>query len=165
MSFLAPRNLLSSFPTLKSYSIKSLSHYRKIAIHAAQVTQWAQHPLTSKHLPSSDSNLVQIKVLATGLHQVVRARATSLHYSAKTLPHNSGVDGVGTTPSGQEVYSSTSATPFGSFTEIINVPKEDTAPPPEGVDTVQVAAAMSPMLSSWMTLRKRTENLPKVSQS
>lgn len=83
-----------------------------------------------------------------------------VHYSAKTLPHIPGVDGVGITSQGQQVYFSTFALPTGSFAEIINVPKDDVAPLPEGVDPVQVAAAMNPMLSSWMAIRKRTTNLP-----
>lgn len=68
-------------------------NYRAITMHAAQVTHWGSAPAyietPTPELPSRDSNLVQIKVVAAGLHQVVRARAraTGIHYSAKTLPH------------------------------------------------------------------------------
>lgn len=133
-------------------------------MHAAQITQWGEAPqyieVETPELPSSDSNLIQIKVQAAGLHQVVRARAQGTHYSAKILPHTPGVDGVGTTTSGKQVYFSTFALPTGSFTEVINMPKDDVAILPKGVDAVEVAAAMNPMLSSWMALRRRTTNLP-----
>ena len=133
-------------------------------MHTAQITQWGEAPkyieVATPELLSSDSNLIQIKVQATGLHQVVRARAQGTHYSANTLPHIPGVDGVGTTTTGQQVYFHTFTIPTGSFTEVINVPKEDVAVLPEGVDVVQVAAAMNPVLSSWMALRRRTTNLP-----
>ncbi|KAG0645469.1 hypothetical protein D0Z07_8547 [Hyphodiscus hymeniophilus] len=133
-------------------------------MHIAQITQWGEAPkyveTPAPELPSSDSDFVQVKVLAAGLHNVVRARAQGTHYSAKTLPHIPGLDGVGTTATGQHVYFSTFALPTGSFSEVINLPKEDVAALPEGVDPVQVAAAMNPMLSSWMALRKRTFDLP-----
>ncbi|KFY35300.1 hypothetical protein V494_06038 [Pseudogymnoascus sp. VKM F-4513 (FW-928)] len=133
-------------------------------MHAAQVTQWGETPkyveTPKPELPSTDSNAIQIEVQATGLHQLVRARVTGTHYSAKTLPHTLGIDGVGVTTSGQQVYFSTLAIPYGSYSEFVNVPRADVAPLPEGVDAVQVAAAMNPMLSSWMALRTRTTNLP-----
>jgi NADPH:quinone reductase-like Zn-dependent oxidoreductase len=169
MTFLALKVLRQPFPA-RNISHSSLlikkffSNSQSINMHTVQVTQWGEGPKYTEaptpELPLRDSNLVQIKLQATGLHQVVRARAQGTHYSAKTLPHTPGVDGVGLTTSGQQVYFHTFGVPTGSFTEIINVPKEDVAPLPEGVDAVQVAAATNPMLSSWMALRRRTTNLP-----
>ena len=150
--------------TNTAFSVRIPASYRSLKMYAAQVSQWGETPkyieTPKPELPSTDSNIIQIKVQATGLHQVVRARAAGTHYSAKTLPHTPGIDGVGITTSGQQVYFSTLALPSGSFSEIVNVPKEDVAPLPEGVDAVQVAAAVNPMLSSWMALRTRTANLP-----
>ena len=72
-----------------------------------QVANWSEKP---KHLevesppaPPADSNLVQIKLTATGLPQVARSRASGKHYTSTALPHTLGVDGVGTTSSGQPV--------------------------------------------------------------
>jgi len=138
--------------------------FSPITMHAAQVTSWGQTPkyveFDAPPLPSADSDLIQLKLQATGFHRLVKARAAGTHYSAKTLPHVPGVDGVGTTADGKSVYFTTLAT-GGSFSEIINVPKLDTTPLPEGLDPIQAAALMNPALSSWMAMRTRTFNLPK----
>ena len=132
-------------------------------MHTAQVTTWGQAPkyieVDSPAIPPADSNLVQVKVIATGLPQVVRSRASGKHYSSTGLPHTPGVDGVGTTSSGQIVYFSSFAT-GGSFAEFVNVPKQAVWPLPEGMEQVQAAALLNPAMSSWMALRTRTTNLP-----
>ncbi|KAH8692360.1 hypothetical protein BGW36DRAFT_464854 [Talaromyces proteolyticus] len=126
----------------------------------AQVTEWCQAPKCFEYeapdIPAPDSGYVQVKVLATGLHQLVRLRVNGRHYSAKSLPHNLGVDGVGITSEGQEVYFFTYYGETGSFTEVINVPKEDVIPlPSKSLDKFQVAALVNPTMSSWMALRRR----------
>ncbi|KUJ20228.1 uncharacterized protein LY89DRAFT_780061 [Mollisia scopiformis] len=133
-------------------------------MHTALVTSWDHLPtyaeVETPAFPSEGSDIVQIKLIATGLHRLVKSRAAGTHYSAKTLPHIPGVDGVGTTPSGQVVYFSTIGT-GGSFSEVINVPKKDTTPLPVGVDPLQAAALVNPALSSWLALAYRTFNLPE----
>lgn len=133
-------------------------------MHTALVTKWGEIPkyveVDTPPTPPADSGLIQIKLVAAGLHQVVKSRTTGTHYSAKTLPHVPGVDGVGTTSDGKHVYFSTIAT-GGSMSEIINVPKAATTPFPEGLDPVQAAALVNPALSSWMAMRTRTFDLPK----
>ena len=108
-------------------------------MHTVQITKWGETPkyieTPAPELPSSESSVVQLKVQATGLQQVVRLRATGKHYSANTLPHTLGVDGVGITTSGQQAYFSSFST--GSFTDIVNVAREDVAVLPEGADAVQ----------------------------
>lgn len=133
-------------------------------MRTARVSQWGQPPkileVEAPTLPSSDTELVQIKVAATGLHGLVRSRAAGTHYSSKTLPHIPGVDGTGTTPDGQSVYFLTIGTGIGSYSEILNVPKSAIAPLPAGLDLVQTAGLVNPALSSWMALRTRTTSLP-----
>jgi NADPH:quinone reductase-like Zn-dependent oxidoreductase len=133
-------------------------------MHTALVTKWGEVPkyveVEDLPVPSPDSGLIQIKLVASGLHQVVKSRAEGTHYSAKTLPHVPGIDGVATTADGKHVYFSTIAT-GGSMSEIINVPKKDTTPFPEGLDPVQAAALLNPAMSSWMAMRTRTFDLPK----
>lgn len=58
------------------------------------------------------------------------------------------------------MYFSTIGLPSSWFNDILNVPRDNVAPLLEGVDPVQVAAAMNPMMSSWMAPRKRTRDLP-----
>ena len=132
-------------------------------MHTALVTKWGEIPkyveVDTPAVPSPESGLIQVKLLAAGLHRLVKARATGTHYSAKTLPHVPGADGVGLTHDGRAVYFSTMAS--GSFSELINVPKEDVTPLPEGVDPVQAAALFNAAMSSWMALNTRVFNLPK----
>jgi NADPH:quinone reductase-like Zn-dependent oxidoreductase len=70
------------------------------------------------------------------------------------------VDGVGLTPDGEEVYFSTLDENMGSYAEVVNVLKRNTFPLPRGVDGLQVAALVNPVMSSWMALRKRAVTLP-----
>jgi NADPH:quinone reductase-like Zn-dependent oxidoreductase len=133
-------------------------------MHTAIVTKWGETPkyveVETPPVPSADSGFVQIKLVASGLHQIVKSRAEGTHYSAKTLPHVPGIDGVATTEDGKHVYFSTLAT-GGSMSEVINIPKKDTTPFPEGLDPVQAAALLNPAMSSWMAMRTRTIDLPK----
>jgi NADPH:quinone reductase-like Zn-dependent oxidoreductase len=130
---------------------------------AAQVTSWGEIPkyveIPAPPAPA-DSNTVQIKVLAAGIHRLVRSRAQGIHFSATKLPHIPGSDGVGrTVPDGKLVYFST-FWEAGSLCEIVNVPLQDVTPVPEGADPVLVAGLVNPSMSSWMALRLRTANLP-----
>lgn len=135
-------------------------------MHTAQVFQWGQPPkyisLPTPPLPPPSSETLRITLLATGLHRLVRGRASGKHYSVKTLPHTPGSDGVGTTPDGQLVYFLCSPdSGLGSFCEIIDVPKTHVRVLPKGADPIQIAALVNPGLSSWMALRTRCENLPE----
>jgi NADPH:quinone reductase-like Zn-dependent oxidoreductase len=131
----------------------------------AQVTEFGQAPkfveTETPPTPAPDSDLVQIKVIASGVHQLVRSRAAGQHYSAQGLPHTPGVDGVGTTPEGQLVYFTILTPKGGSFAEYINVPRTMAKPVPEGADPVQIAGLLNPGMSSWTALAFRTTSLPK----
>lgn len=122
----------------------------------APVTFTADHP--SPPAPSSDQ--VTLKVLAAGLHQLVRGQVTGTHYTTKTavLPYVPGADGVGVTPEGQILYFNSIAQ-GGAFAESITVPKAVTTPIPSGADPVQIAGLLNPGMSSWMALKTRTEGL------
>ncbi len=130
----------------------------------AQVAAWGESPtvydVPAPQFPPPDSDLVQIKVLAAGLHSLVRGRATGKHYSAKSLPHIPGTDGVGLTPEGKLVYFPSMTPHGGSFTELINVPRPATSPVPSGADPIQVAGLLNPVMASWMAYATRTTQLP-----
>ncbi|KAM5348988.1 hypothetical protein ACJ41O_008811 [Fusarium nematophilum] len=132
-------------------------------ILSAEVAEWGAAPKTMEILPPPSpihDTDVQIRVLATGLHQVVRTRAAGKFYIPLELPHVPGVDGVGVNVStGKKVYFSTLASSQGTFAEVVNVPVADVAEVPEGVDPVVAAAMMNPVMSSWMALRKRVDFL------
>ncbi|XEU97716.1 hypothetical protein FSHL1_003002 [Fusarium sambucinum] len=63
---------------------------------SAEVTEWGQTPKPVKIDPPQTPNdgETEIRVLATGLHQLVRSRAAGKHYTATELPHRPGVDGL-----------------------------------------------------------------------
>jgi NADPH:quinone reductase-like Zn-dependent oxidoreductase len=131
----------------------------------AQVSEFGQPPkyveAEDPPVPAPDSDLVQVKLQAAGVHALVRLRAGGHHYSAQGLPHIPGTDAVGTTPDGQLVYFTTFLPKGGSFAELINVPKRGITPIPEGYDPVQMAGSINPAMSSWMALTTRTSDLPK----
>lgn len=129
-------------------------------MHQAQVTTWGESPrsVSVPDLPPPGPDEIRLKVEATGVHRVVRSRATGRHYSAKTLPHIPGVDGVGTTEDGKRVYFSSFG--LGIMSEYVNAPKSSTFSLPDGADPVQIAASINPAMSSWMAFKGRTTNLP-----
>ncbi|KAF1355340.1 hypothetical protein BDV97DRAFT_366495 [Delphinella strobiligena] len=132
-------------------------------MYTASVSEWGHAPeyieTETPCRPRADSGNVQVKVLAAGLHRLVQSRAAGTHYSSGNLPHIPGTDGVGTTQDGRLVYFSTFKT-GGSFSEVVNVPKQAVTLIPEGVDPYQVAAFANPAFSSWMALKQRTHTLP-----
>ncbi|QDS69129.1 hypothetical protein FKW77_010371 [Venturia effusa] len=130
---------------------------------AAQVNEFGQKPkcIEVENVSAPDSDQVRIKVIASGVHALVRLRAAGQHYSAQGLPHIPGVDGVGTTPDGQLVYFVTMTPKGGSFAEYVNVPKAVVKPLPEGADPIQIAGLVNAAMSSWTALSFRTASLPK----
>ncbi|EXJ56495.1 hypothetical protein A1O7_06839 [Cladophialophora yegresii CBS 114405] len=134
-------------------------------MRAITVSSWGAAPtFTSTHPePSSSDDTVTLKVLASGLHQLVRAQAAGTHYSTKTttMPYIPGADGVGETPDGKRVYFNSIAT-GGGFAESIAVPKQSVTPIPEGADPVVIAGLTNPGMSSWMAFAGRVDpELPK----
>jgi NADPH:quinone reductase-like Zn-dependent oxidoreductase len=134
-------------------------------MRAITVSSWGATPaFTSSHPePSSSDDTVTLKVLASGLHQLVRAQAAGTHYTTKntTMPYIPGADGVGETPDGKRVYFN-SITTGGGFAESIAVPKQSVTPIPEGADPVVIAGLTNPGMSSWMAFAGRVDpELPK----
>lgn len=135
-------------------------------MHAAQVTAWGSAPVyvAVSDPPAPSSSQIQLRVLATGVHQLVRSRAAGKHYTSKTLPHTPGVDGVGEDASTGTLYYF-SAFSSGSFQERVNVERSaawplSTAGTPSRDEIIRVAALMNPAMSSWMALATRTPARP-----
>jgi NADPH:quinone reductase-like Zn-dependent oxidoreductase len=157
-----PRLLLNSTQRLIPPRYSSL---KMATMKAAQVTAWGQTPrlvtLPAPPLPAPDADEVQIKVLAAGIHRLVRSRAEGAHFSAKTLPHIPGSDGIGlTVPEGKLVYFST-FWDRGSFAQVVNVARRDVEVVDPAADPVRLAGLLNPAASSWMALRTRVSNLLK----
>ena len=139
-----------------------IDNSRKMStMHAAVVSTYGKPPAYTAvpDLPAPTSSQLQLKVLATGLHNIVRSRASGNHYSSPPLPQIPGIDGIGATSDGARYYFNAFRT-GGSFASHINVEKNSAIPMPEGLDTVQTAALVNPATSSWMAMKARTTNLP-----
>jgi NADPH:quinone reductase-like Zn-dependent oxidoreductase len=108
------------------------------------------------HPPPCDAtdDQVNIRVLASGLHQLVRAQAAGTHHSVKTnpLPYILGADGIGVTSDGQTVYFN-SIMGGGGFAERITVSKALVTPVPVGADPTQLAGLVNPALGAWMAFK------------
>ena len=98
---------------------------------------------------------VVAKLLAAGLHPLVRVHAGGSHYSSRgTYPLIPGVDGVAELPDGRRVYMGWLRPPFGTFAERVAVPPGRVLEIP-GVAPELVAGIMNPASSSWLALRLR----------
>ena len=133
-------------------------------VQAAVVNTWGESPkYQSIDLPQPTETQVRIKVLAAGLHNLVRSRATGRHFTTANTspPHIPGTDGVGTIiPSGKLVYFNSLTAPTGSFTEEINVEEKDVFELPDGADPDAIAVLVNPVMSSWMALTTRAGVVP-----
>jgi hypothetical protein len=73
----------------------------------AQVNAWGYAPqyfdIYAPEIPSKDSGLVQVKLIAASQHHLVKSCTAGKHYTSTTLTHIPGVDGVGTLPLGEIV--------------------------------------------------------------
>ncbi|KAI0870007.1 hypothetical protein GGS24DRAFT_476916 [Hypoxylon argillaceum] len=133
-------------------------------MHIAQVRDWSEGPryVTVDDAPAPSETQIRLRVLAAGLHQVVRSRASGQHYSARGLPHNVGIDCVGRdVATGKLYYCLNMTRGFGSFAELVTVDRGVLHPLPDSVDPVSFAASVNPAMSSWLALTQRTVNLPK----
>jgi NADPH:quinone reductase-like Zn-dependent oxidoreductase len=102
-----------------------------------------------------------VDVLAVGLHPRVRTDATGRHYtSSGTLPMIPGIDGVGRSADGSQLYFVVPDDSWGSMADKAVVDLRRTVPLHEGVDVTRVAAAMNPAMSSWVALRRRVPLVP-----
>ncbi|MCJ1325692.1 hypothetical protein MMC10_002355 [Thelotrema lepadinum] len=140
-------------------------------MHAAHVLSWGSAPqyVFIPDEPAPPTGFEQLSVLAFGLANVVRSRASGKHYTSKSssegLPYTPGVDGVGRLITGPNVgkLAYFNALNIGkSFQTILNISAKDVFLLPEAVDPIQVAGLMNPGLGGWMALQKRlTSPLPK----
>ncbi|UQU65785.1 zinc-binding dehydrogenase [Couchioplanes caeruleus] len=99
-----------------------------------------------------------VEVQAAALHLLTRAKATGAHYSSTSvLPLVPGVDGVVRDEAGKLRYAVLDDTALGTFADRTVIDPRRSVVLPDGVDPVQIAAAMNPAMSSWVALRRRIE--------
>jgi NADPH:quinone reductase-like Zn-dependent oxidoreductase len=99
-----------------------------------------------------------VDVLAAALHPLVRSRAGGSHYtSTDELPLVPGTDAVVRDPEGRIRYTVLDDTTLGTMAERTVIETDRSVVLPAGIDPVQVAAAMNPVMSSWVALRHRID--------
>lgn len=129
-------------------------------MHAAVVTSFDAPP---RYLDFPDPvargrDEVVVEVLAAGLHPRVRSQADGSHYtSTDELPLVPGVDAVVRDPRGRLRYAVLDDTVLGTMADRTVIELDRSVVLPGGVDPVQIAAAMNPVMSSWVALRRRVD--------
>lgn len=132
-------------------------------MHAAVVTTFDRPP-SYREFPSPTAQTtdeVVVDVIASGLHRRVRSQADGSHYSSTgVLPLVPGIDGVGHAPDGTIRYFVLPDTTMGAMAEQTVIDQRRSVVLPDGTDPVLVAAAMNPVMSSWVALRRRIDFEP-----
>jgi NADPH:quinone reductase-like Zn-dependent oxidoreductase len=130
---------------------------------AAVVTDFSRPPRCTE-VPepvARDEDELVVEVLAAGLHPRVRSQASGSHYtSTGALPMVPGVDGVGRDAEGRLRYFVLDEPQLGAMAERTVIDARRSVVLPEGTDPVAVAAAMNPVMSSWLALTKRADFRP-----
>jgi NADPH:quinone reductase-like Zn-dependent oxidoreductase len=99
-----------------------------------------------------------VDVLAAGLHPRVRSQAAGSHYSSTgVLPLVPGVDAVVRDPDGRIRDAVLDDTTLGTMAERTVIKLDRSVVLPDGTDPVLMAAAMNPVMSSWVALRRRID--------
>jgi NADPH:quinone reductase-like Zn-dependent oxidoreductase len=95
-------------------------------------------------------------VVAAALHPRVRSQANGSHYtSTGRLPLVPGIDAVVRDAKGQLYYALLDDTTLGTMAQRTIIEKDRRVPLPKDADPVAVAAAINPVMSSWVALQHR----------
>ncbi|WP_260704008.1 quinone oxidoreductase family protein [Edaphobacter flagellatus] len=128
-------------------------------MNAAVVESFSTPPrYTTFNDPTAAEGELIVRVVAAGLHPIVKSLANGSHYgSTGVLPFVPGVDGVGHLEDGTRVYFGVARSPFGSFAERTVTRKDFLVPLPGSCDSNVVAATANPGMSSWVALKERAK--------
>lgn len=111
--------------------------------------------------PDLHDGEVFARVLAAGLHQLVRVHAAGAHYSSHGIyPMVPGVDGVAELPDGRCAYIGWLRPPYGTFAELAAVSPSRAIALPGGLAPELAAGLVNPASSSWLGLRLRARLEP-----
>jgi NADPH:quinone reductase-like Zn-dependent oxidoreductase len=126
-------------------------------MHAAVVTDYAKPPVFAEFRdPDVGEGQIEVEVLASGVHQLVRSIAAGRHYSSDgSLPFIPGVDGVARRADGSRIYTGATHSPFGMLAERAAVPAGWAIPIPDALESTVAAAIVNPALSSLLPLDER----------
>ena len=97
-----------------------------------------------------------VDVVAAALHPRVRSQANRSHYtSTGELPLVPGIDAVVRDAKGNLYYALLDDTTLGTMAQRTIIEKDRSVALPKDADLVTVAAAINPVMSSWVALRHR----------
>ena len=132
-------------------------------MYAAVVTAFDAPPTYrefARPVPQRSGEIL-VDVVASGLHPRVRSQADGSHYtSSGELPLVPGIDGVGRAPDGTLRYFVLSDTTAGAMAEQTVIDERRSIALPDDADPILVAAAVNPVMSSWVALRQRIQFEP-----
>jgi NADPH:quinone reductase-like Zn-dependent oxidoreductase len=127
-------------------------------VKAAVVSEFGSAPRYQdfEEPESHDPDSMIVDVLAAALSPRVRSQAAGSHYSSSgELPLIPGVDGVGRASTGELRYFLLPDTNRGSMAQRTAIDVRRSIPLPKNADPVLIAAAMNPVMSSWVALKHR----------
>jgi NADPH:quinone reductase-like Zn-dependent oxidoreductase len=105
---------------------------------------------------AAHSGELVVDVVAAALHPRVRSQANGSHYrSTGELPLVPGIDAVVRDAKGKLYYTILDDTTLGTMAQQTVIEKDRSVALPKNADPVTVAAAMNPVMSSWVALRHR----------
>ena len=121
---------------------------------AAVIMQKDQPPIYGDFKePMSTPDHLIVRVQASSISQITKARASATHYSSDNeVPFVPGFDGLGTLEDGSRVYFLLPINPFGAMAEFCLVDKKHYIQIPQALDAEMVAAMAIPGMSSWAAL-------------
>jgi NADPH:quinone reductase-like Zn-dependent oxidoreductase len=106
--------------------------------------------------PVPGNGEVRINITAAALSNVVRSRASGIHYSSSgDLPLVVGIDGVGRLDDGSRVYFALPKPPLGSMSERTVVRRSQCVALPDELDDATAAAIANPGMSAWAAFKER----------
>jgi NADPH:quinone reductase-like Zn-dependent oxidoreductase len=132
-------------------------------MHAAVVHHFDKPPHYEEFATPAPSGAYEelVDVIASGLHPRVRSQAKGSHYTSDDqLPLIPGIDGVGRRADGSLIYFVLLDTAFGAMAEHTVIDVRRSIPLPADADSVLLAAAMNPGMSSWVALQRRITFTP-----
>lgn len=125
-------------------------------MYAAVVHDTSQPPRYTEFAdPVPSPGRVEVEVLASAVHVIVRVIAGGRHYStAVQPPFVPGLDGVVRLPDGRRAYVAGVRAPYGMLADRAVVPEAAAVEVPEGLSSGTAAALVNPAASSWIPLTR-----------
>jgi NADPH:quinone reductase-like Zn-dependent oxidoreductase len=104
------------------------------------------------------SDELVVDVVAAALHPRVRSQANGSHYTSTCqLPLVPGIDAVVRDATGKLYYALLDDTTLGTMAQHTIIEKDRSVALPNHADPVTVAAAINPVMSSWVALQHRID--------